>query len=357
MCYIYKPLEGLGMRKQIYGLVLMVVNALVMPGIARADAKFEQLAKDAIRVGDPAEVAALLWTATVDCTRLTDDMARRECEGVRESRAAKTAGKTFLIEGDSTSFWIGAYDATKKGMPIGVRGCIACGEPVDIGGERKYLVTNATGMTIEGGALKGPEVHKAFRKFPDDASAKKWSDTVVPRLRTQFIFKIPERPAAWNQGGAKGFAVELVAFRVYDPCDGTMVCANPPSEAEKADKAQCKGGDPSNTDIEGDGGKKEPEVVKPVEPVLPDKLDASDVQQAMKKAQGQVDGCYATYGVPGKADLIIEVLGDGTVKNVKLKGEFEDTPTGQCIVDAVKKATFPKFKAPSMSIKYPFILR
>lgn len=343
------------MRRHIL-MTCAIAAALGMHAVAHADGKFETLAKDAVKISDPRDVGALLWTATVDCTKAGDDLGRRECEGIRASRAAKTAGKTYVIDGDASSFWVGPFDAKQKGMTIGVRGCLACETPVDIGGERRYLVTGRE-VAVEGGALRGPEVHKAMRKFADEAAAKRWKDIVVPRLRTQFVFKIPERPAAWQQGAAKGFAVEMVAFRVYDPCDGSMVCSNPPSDAEKADKAMCKGGDASGTDIQGDAKPKDPVEVKPKEPELPEKLDTNQVRGAMQKASAEVNACYATYGVPGKADLTIEVGGDGVVKKVSLKGEFEDTPTGQCIVDAVKKTEFPKFKAASMTVKYPFILR
>ena len=59
----------------------------------------------------------------------------------------------------------------------------------------------------------------------------------------------------------------------------------------------------------------------------------------------------------GKADLAIEIVSDGTVKSVKLSGDFLDTPTGDCIVAAVKATTFPPFRNPSVKITYPFILR
>lgn len=334
-----------------------ILFALALPSVAlAADVKFQTLAEKAVPLDGAKAVAALYWTATVNCAKAGDDMAQRQCEGIRASRAAKTANKTYIVDGDAGAFWIGEYDAKNGGVAIGVRGCIACGEAVDIGGERRYLVTSKD-VDIKGGALKGPEVHKAFRKFPDEASARKWMENVFPRLRTQFVFKIPERLTAWQEGGAKGFAVEMVAFRVYDPCDGAMICSNPPSDKEKEDRTMCKGGEASGTDIEGGGEPKEPEVVKPKEPELPAKLTASDLNRAMKKAGAEVNACFATYGVPGTANLVIEVGGDGVVKKVVLKGDFEDTPTGDCIVDAVKKTEFPKFKSASQTFNYPFILR
>lgn len=342
------------MRKLcVLGAVVCGV-VLASAGAARAD-KFQKLAASAVKLDTVGDVAGLFWTATVDCAKMGDDLARRQCEGVKAARAEAAAGKTYIAWGDASAFFVGEWDAAKGGLPIGVRGCIACGTPIDVGGERRYFVTKGD-VGVVGGAVQGPEIHKAVRKFANEAAARKWRDTVVPRLRTQFIFKIPARPTVWTQGGAKGFTVELVAFRVYDPCDGAMICADPPSENEKADRAACGGGDPSGTDIVGEEKKPE-EPKKPAEPQLPETLSSYQINKAMQKTRTEVNACFVTYGVPGKADLTIEIGNDGKVRKVELRGEFEDTPTGTCIIEAVQETEFPPFKKPSMTISYPFILR
>jgi hypothetical protein len=344
------------MRMRKVTTILATAAGLVLAGTALAD-KYGDLTKDARPVGG-GDVAGLFWSATVDCGKLAGDLAKRQCEGVRIARGGAAAGGTYVAAGDGLSFHVGEWDAQKGGLPLTVYGCIACEKTVDIGGAGRYLVTKGD-VKVEGGAVRGPVIHRAVRKFKSEADAKKWKETVVPRLRTQFVFKVPARPTEWTAEGARGYAVDMVGFRVWDPCDGAMICSNPPSENEKADAAACKGGQPSGTDIQGDARpeEKKPEEKKPDEPKIPERLTSADIDRTMSKVRTQVNACFTEFGVPGKADLTIQIGGDGSVLKVELRGEFKDTPTGECIVKAAKEAKFPAFKNAPMNIKYPFILR
>lgn len=338
------------MRKVLAAALVAV--ATLASGVARAE-KFQELAANAVPVAGPEALAALFWAATVDCSKTEDDLLRRQCEGVKLSRADVTAGQTYIMDADPSAFYATDWDEAKKGMPIGLRGCLACDAAVEVGAERRFVTTRGN-STVVGGALKGPEVHKATRTFKDKKAADRWKDIVVPRIRTQVIFKVPARPEGWTNDGGRGFSVEMLAFRVYDPCDGAMICSDPPSAQEIADKAACKGGLASGTEIE----ETEPKIVKPKEPPLPEALTTYQIKQAMTaNAVPQVNACFATYGVPGRADLQVEIGNDGKVKEVQLTGDFEETPTGDCIIKAVKETEFPKFKRSSMTVPYPFILR
>jgi hypothetical protein len=339
--------------------IVVVVSALA--GTARAD-KYQELAAKSSVLPGAEDIAGLFWSTTVDCSKAGDDLARRQCEGVRQSRADAAASGQFVVAGDALSFWVGEWDAKKSGLPIAVYGCIACGQAADLAGQQRFLTIKGD-VKVEASGVRGPVLHKALRKFKSEADAKKWKDTVVPRLRAQFIVKLPAKPSEWQAGAARGFAVEMVGFRVWDPCDGAMVCSEPPSAQEKADRAACKGGQASGTDISGEGegdGEAKPKLPeKAPEPAdtRPEKLSSSQVKDAMRPAQAAVNACFSQYGVPGKADLVMEIGGDGKVKKVELRGEFKDTPTGECIVQAVQATEFPPFRSASMIIKYPFILR
>ncbi len=340
---------------------LVIAGAVVLglSGVAAAQAKFEDVAGKATAISDNS-LGALFWAATVDCSKAEDDLMRRQCEGVRDARASAAAGDVYVMYVDS-AFVVGEWDEAKKGLPLQVKGCLACGTPVEVAGTGdKRFVTTKGAVAIKGGALVGPDIHKAVRVFRDKATAERWKNNIAPRLRTQLVFKLPQKPDAWTEEGAKGYSAELVAFRVYDPCDGAMVCANPPSANLAGDKAACKGGLASGTDIEGVEDKPKPPPVedKPKEPELPETLNNYQIKQSMQAtATPAINACFATYGVPGKADLKVEIMNDGTVKDVELRGDFADTPTGDCIVKAVKKTTYPKFKRASMTIPWPVILR
>jgi hypothetical protein len=343
---------------------LVVAIALLAGAGATARAEtFEEHAAKAVQVRDAAALGALFWAGTVDCKDASDDMQRRQCEGVRDARARAAAGRTYAISGDATSFWAGAWDATKGAVPFALYGCLACQSPVELGGQRRFIVTQGE-VSVKGGALTAAEVYKGLRRFPNETAAKKWLTEAVPRLRSQFVFRVPAKAEAFTSGEAKGYQVELIAFRAYDPCDGAMICHsdNVTDQNAAADKAACGGGKASGTDIEGevkDGGETPPatQPVAPVEKELPDTLTMFQIKQGMAKPTTEINGCFATYGVPGRSDVTVELAGDGTVKSVEVAGDFSDTPTGECIIKAIKKAEFAKFKRATMSFPYPIILR
>jgi hypothetical protein len=71
----------------------------------------------------------------------------------------------------------------------------------------------------------------------------------------------------------------------------------------------------------------------------------------------QVAVCFDRYGVPGTADVSLEVDADGEVAFADVRGDFADTPTAACVAAAVKIARFPRFARAPMRMHYPFVLR
>ena len=41
-------------------------------------------------------------------------------------------------------------------------------------------------------------------------------------MKTEFVLKV-DGATRWKKGGSKGMAVEIVAYRAYDPCTGQIV--------------------------------------------------------------------------------------------------------------------------------------
>jgi len=331
---------------------LTVLAVLAMLGTAAAD-KYSDLTAKSTPLATAGDVAGLFWSATVECGKVGNDLERRQCEGIKAARAEQAATGRYVVGGDAFAFVAGDWDAGKGGVPITVYGCVACGQAADVAGQKRFLTVKGD-VKAEGDIVRGPVLHKGLRKFKSEAEAKKWKDVVVPRLRTQFVVKLPAKPTEWQAGAARGYAVELEGTRVWDPCDGAMVHSEPPSENAKADRSACKGGPGGEPEEEA-----KPVVEKPAAPVdsRPEKLSSGQVKKAMASAQEGVQACFQQYGVPGKADFTIEIGRDGKIRKVELRGAFKDTPTGECITAAVKNTEFPPFKAENMTINYPFILR
>ena len=145
-----------------------------------------------------------------------------------------------------------------------------------------------------------------------------------------------------------GYFVEAIGYRVSDPCDGSVVVSDPPASAGEIDRAACE----RSLQIHAI----DPSADKPATGV-PMKLSAADVRRAMQVADAGINDCFDSYGVAGTADVYVELGHDGSVKSVDIRGEFADTPTGQCVAATVKNLKFPPFKRESMQIHYPFILR
>ncbi|MCB9666717.1 MAG: zinc-ribbon domain-containing protein [Myxococcales bacterium] len=88
---------------------------------------------------------------------------------------------------------------------------------------------------------------------------------------------------------------------------------------------------------------------------LPDTPGRSDVMAAMRQVQSNVQSCG--QGKSGVAQTAVKVAGaSGRVSGVQVTGVFAGTPVARCIVNAVRGATFPKFRRTSFGFSYPFRL-
>jgi hypothetical protein len=91
---------------------------------------------------------------------------------------------------------------------------------------------------------------------------------------------------------------------------------------------------------------------------LPEQLDMNQIRNAMNKVKGHVQSCYDQFQVEGMAKVTFTISPDGSVQDASIKGKFFGTDTGTCVVAAVKKARFPKFRGKPMTIpNYPFLLQ
>jgi len=323
------------------GLLLFVFLA---PLAARAQS-WDDLARAAERI-DASALPALFWAATAECDRLSDDMLRRQCLGIRLTRGVAATAKTYLVRGDATALLLGEWDASRAGVALTIRGCLACAEPIDVGGARRHVVTRG-GVTVDGTQVVAAPIYRGIRRLDDEAAARRWKARVFPRLRLELIVRAPAKPEVWTQGGRSGYFVELLGYRRHDPCDGTVLAAQPVAGTAPVDGSTCEADLP--------GGGHAPMRVPTSDP--PFQLSPEDVRRVLKEVNPAIYQCYDSYGVPGRADVYIDVKNDGTVRFVEVRGAFADTPTGTCVADAVKRARFPRFQRESMQIHYPYLLR
>jgi hypothetical protein len=311
---------------------------------------FDDVSKGATRL-DRDGIGGVLWSLNASCDG-GDDLEQRQCKAIKAARARRVAGKSFIVPGDASAFVVGAWDGKKKAVPLTLSGCVACAEPISIGGKPLYVVSNKAAPSFKGAVAAAATIHETTRQFKSEEEAIKWRTEVVPRLKTEFVVTIAGENAKWKRESKEGIAVAIVGFRVYDPCDGKIVCASPKSSRAAVDKVAC-----GDAVVEGEpDADKKPKEVKPKE-VIPEELTAAQIKQTMKPVKDAADQCFASYGVAGDAKLHVTVAADGAVVSVEVKGDFAGTPTGTCLEDAVKATTFPKTQKSRQSFKYPIVLR
>ena len=96
----------------------------------------------------------------------------------------------------------------------------------------------------------------------------------------------------------------------------------------------------------------------PEEPTTAPPRTVKELRSALARLQGRVAQCHQRFEVDGVADVKVAVNPSGTVESTSLAGEFEGTPTGDCIVRAVSAASFPTFDGTeSVRVSHSFPLQ
>jgi hypothetical protein len=207
----------------------LVIVVLACAATARADT-FENRANGAQRIR---RLDDLVWPFVAACDK-GDDVHQRQCRKVRDRKLDALAGATVVVDGEATAFTAGAWNAAKKSVPLTLVSCVSC-SGVELDG-KKYVLTGAQ-PRVDGGNLRGGVLYDSAKRFADDAGASAWTKTLA-NVRVELVVKLPANrklPTA----GKDGLLLDIVAWRVITPCDGSIVIAQPESAAVAADKQAC----------------------------------------------------------------------------------------------------------------------
>jgi hypothetical protein len=340
--------------KPFWGIMVAIGVSLGAGEAVAQNKHFEEAAQDASRVDSGAALASLFWSQLSDCSGEKNDLRRRQCEGVRAARAKAVSGSTVVIDGDARSFRVAGFDEKKNELKLELTGCIACVAPVEVAGGRFFVVAERGAVEAGGDGPSAAALYATTRTFKSKAWADRWADEIVPRLRAEYLVEVPAKAKTWTGGKHKALRVKVVGFRVYDPCDGKIICADPPSNPTPADKNACGENVMAGAD-ETDETPAKPSA--PAAPKLPASLSTYMINNSLAPARKAAQQCFITYGVSGNASFRITISAQGQVVALQQKGDFVDTPTGACLDKAVKAVTFPPTRKKSTTIDYPFMLR
>lgn len=200
-----------------------ILLVAAMGAVAHAD-DFASAQK--VRVDD------LAWTLTASC-ETGDDVQQRQCRHVRDAGMKELAGKTLLVEAKA-EVELGAYSAAKKSVPLALAGCVDCAGVLV---EGKPLVITGGTPTFEGGKWKTGRQLDTARQFNSEDAAKQWI-AAVGKARVQLLVKVPEK-VRWTVAGKEGLGLDIVGYRVYLPCEGTIIASKPESQNVDPDKRAC----------------------------------------------------------------------------------------------------------------------
>lgn len=301
-----------------------------------APVTFESLAASAGTI-TRADLLGVAWATSAPCTD-GDDAEQRLCRAVRDRRLATLRGGTWLIDGDSGALAVSEWTPADKLVTVSIAGCMACVEPP--GG--LYVVSSAAAPTFTGAVAQGANVSTTSLTLPDAVTAKRFRAR-VPALRTQFVVRLAAAGGGqWTREDKRGVAVDVLAARVYDPCDGSVVVSTVPSGNGPVDESTCPAKVETPTRPE-----------RRNEPELPVALTSKDIRTVMQPVKQAASACYDAYGIMGKAKLTYTVGGDGAIIAYEQAGDFIDTPTGTCIDKAARAVTFPRSQKKQFTFSYP----
>jgi hypothetical protein len=321
-------------------LLVMVTLLALAPPARAAGASFEELAGKASAVTD---LGMLLAPFVDDCSRKTKEPDRARCLGVRSFLRRTLPGRSFVVtRPGAEAVTVSDYDATVKGFRLAVSGCLACNPPVQAGGERRF-VTLKTPAKGAKSLRAGTELGRTTVAFANVTESEKWAKAVRPKLRAEFVFQPVDE--SWTAGASRGLSWKPLAFRVFDPCTGTVVFSQPPSREAAAKDAGCNA-------VEAQPVAKVDQPPDGREP-----LDPNTINSAVSAVRNDFDACIKQYPMPGTATLVFAVASTGMPQSVAVEGGPAGTALGQCLIDAGTRVRFPEFHGAAQRFKYPLPLR
>jgi len=331
------------MRAPALALALLLSAPFVASvGLREASADgFDEKAEAATPLHDAKSMTALFWSQGAGCSSMKNDLLKRQCQGVRNQRQRRISGATYIVEVGAEAIEI-ATDPKKMSVEVSLRSCLWCGS-------EGPMVLGKGAHKMNAGQVSAAIVGSKTKMFKKGAGATHWGSYVAPRLRGQLLVKVPASVEQFKEGGRKGYKVQVVGYRLYDPCQGDVLAASPASTKGPVAVSTCEG-EPALKD----GGST---VAKVPVIVHPDRLNTSQIKTAMKDVSEQTQACFDAYGIQGMATFKMIIAGSGKLAKSEQSGDFEGTPTGICLDKAIKAAKFPKSKKKATPITYPIVLR
>ncbi len=313
------------------GLAILALVGMSAP--AFAEDTFDAAASSALPVK---RIDDVVWALTAKCDSGSDTQ-QRQCRRIRDTRATEVKGGTLLVDADKAAFSVGAWSAAKKSAPIVLTACIRCAA-IDVDGKSWFVAGTREANQpprFASGRQVGATLSESARTFADEATAKKYAASVA-NAKVQFVLRVPASPV-WTDSNRQGIAFEVVAYRVYSPCDGSVVVSKPKASPGEIDKRACAG--------------------IPAVGVEVDELTPAMIKEALRPTLEKAKAdCYARFQENGTGKLKLQIGPDGVVTGSHVEGSLANSETAKCLEEAVKNAPLPHSKKPKTQCAVPISL-
>lgn len=123
-----------------------------------------------------------------------------------------------------------------------------------------------------------------------------------------------------------------------------------------------RGSTPTGRAVPSQAGKKATDETPPPaaasgESAAPPRNPLDDVNAALDDLQPKLKQCFRRFQIPGIANVKLVVDPSGSIEPASLSGDFEGTPTGDCVMQELSSATLPPFKGSPVQLNHAFVLR
>ena len=302
-----------------------------------------------------------------DTCDASDPLSHRQCEGERAFLETETRTKTFVTTGDAASVAVSPVDAVQRSVDLDVQGCLACVHPLSLGdgkgGRLERFVTTQPPRAIKNGRALGVDVGTLQRSLPTkdtEVAWKKREKTEVPRLRTQFVFRLGP---TWASGGYSGVSFVPLAYRVVDACSGEVIETSPavasaaPSAKVQLPLPLAPGDELVCPSAEGELTA-EQRAEKEALLHLPQQLGRAQIEKGLASVQPRIRRCHEEYDESGMVGVTLVLDGTtGKARDVEVAPPFDTTPAGICVRTVLRAARFSRFKNDVQELKLSIPLR
>ncbi len=297
----------------------------------------------------PSDLSTALEPLFATCGK-ESDLAYRQCETIKEWAVERIHHTRYAVSGDSTALSSSPYDESEKSLTLTVTGCISCAKPPQLGGVPRLVATKAPKGFAEGAPI-GLDLGFHEVTIEDPKKAKSFTAKILPRLRVEYVFTVGDPfDSGAGDKAMHGLAIVPLGHRVYNQCTGEVVASEPVSSKPKPVGVR----DPSCP--EADAPTDEELAERAEQAALPDTVNREDIERSMAAVRGTVDECASVFELKGTMRVTFTLSGDGP-SAMKVLPPFDKGEAAVCLRNALKKATFPRFKRGKVvPVEYPFVL-